>query len=66
MVAPRPPAGATPPAAGSTAAGTGAAWRTNPVLQWGLAAVVTVLAAVSFYYVFKTGDTGAKAVWDGR
>ncbi|WP_203934155.1 hypothetical protein [Virgisporangium ochraceum] len=53
-------------AAMGTAVTSGPAWRTNPILQWGLAAVVTVLAAISFYYVFKTGDSGAKAVWDGR
>jgi hypothetical protein len=49
-----------------TAVATGPAWRTSPILQWVLAAVVTVLALVSFYYVFQTGDSGAKAVWEGR
>ena len=29
----------------------------------GLAAVMVVLAAISGYYVFKTGDSGATAVW---
>lgn len=53
-------------AAAGTAVTSGPAWRTNPILKWVLAGVVTVLAAVSMYYVFKTGDTGAKAVWDGR
>lgn len=53
-------------AATATAVTTGPAWRTNPILKWVLAAVVTVLTGVSFYYVFKTGDSGAKAVWDGR
>ncbi len=45
---------------------TGPAWRGNPALRWGLAVVVTAVTVVAFYYVFKTGDTGAKAVWDGR
>lgn len=53
-------------AAVGTAVTSGAAWRTNPILQWGLAAVVAVLTAVAFYYVYRTGDSGAKAVWDGR
>lgn len=29
----------------------------------GLAVIVVALAAVSGYYVYKTGDTGAQAVW---
>lgn len=53
-------------AALGTAVTSGPAWRTNPVLKWVLAGVVTVLAAVSMYYVFRTGDSGAKAVWEGR
>jgi uncharacterized membrane protein len=31
--------------------------------EWGLAVVMIVLAAVSGYYVFRTGDSGATAVW---
>jgi hypothetical protein len=27
---------------------------------------VTVLAALCLYFVFHTGDLGAKAVWQGR
>ena len=32
-------------------------------LDLGLSVVVVALAAVAGYYVFKTGDTGATAVW---
>jgi hypothetical protein len=53
-------------AAVGTAVTSGPAWRANPILKWILAGVVTVLAAVSIYYVFRTGDSGAKAVWEGR
>jgi predicted membrane protein DUF2231 len=31
--------------------------------EWGLAAVMVVLAGLSAYYVFRTGDSGAHAVW---
>jgi uncharacterized membrane protein len=33
------------------------------VAEWGLAAVMVVLAGLSAYYVFRTGDSGAHAVW---
>jgi predicted membrane protein DUF2231 len=33
------------------------------VADLGLAVIVVVLAALSGYYVFKTGDSGAQAVW---
>ena len=33
------------------------------VADLGLAVIVVVLAAISGYYVFKTGDSGAQAVW---
>jgi uncharacterized membrane protein len=33
------------------------------VVQIGLSAVMVVLAVVSGYYVFRTGDSGATAVW---
>jgi hypothetical protein len=33
------------------------------VAEWGLTAVMIVLAGLSGYYVFKTGDSGATAVW---
>jgi hypothetical protein len=49
-----------------TAVAGGAAWRSSPILQWVLAGLVTVLAVVSIYYVIRTGDSGAHAVWDGR
>lgn len=34
-------------------------------LAWVLSAVVIVLAGFTGYYVYKTGDTGANAVWSG-
>lgn len=38
--------------------------RTLPrVADLGLAVIMVALAAVSGYYVFKTGDSGATAVW---
>ncbi len=38
--------------------------RTLPkIANLGLAAVMVVLAAISGYYVFQTGDSGATAVW---
>ena len=33
------------------------------IADLGLAAVMVVLAAISGYYVFQTGDSGATAVW---
>jgi len=33
------------------------------VAELGLTVIMVALAAVSGYYVFKTGDTGAQAVW---
>jgi hypothetical protein len=41
--------------------GAGAAF-----LQVVLAIVVAGLAAASVYYVFRTGDSGARMVWEGR
>ncbi|GLH95560.1 DUF2231 domain-containing protein [Phytohabitans aurantiacus] len=34
-------------------------------LAWVLSAAVIVLAGFTGYYVYKTGDTGANAVWSG-
>jgi hypothetical protein len=53
-------------AVGTAAVATGPAWRTSPIVQWVLAGLVTVLAVLSIYYVIRTGDSGARAVWDGR
>jgi hypothetical protein len=36
--------------------------RAQPVLS----VVSVVLAVIVGYYCFKTGDSGAKAVWEGR
>jgi hypothetical protein len=38
----------------------------SKILQYGVIALTLVVAAVTGYYVFKTGDTGAKAVWSGQ
>ncbi|HEX5595033.1 MAG TPA: DUF2231 domain-containing protein [Micromonosporaceae bacterium] len=35
------------------------------VVRYGLAGLVVVLGVVTAYYVFKTGDTGSRAVWTG-
>jgi hypothetical protein len=43
--------------------------RSKPVprvVDLGLSVVIVALAAVSGYYVFKTGDTGATSVWGSR
>lgn len=39
--------------------------RMPAVVGWLLAAAVIVLAGFTGYFVFKTGDTGANAVWSG-
>jgi uncharacterized membrane protein len=33
------------------------------VAQWALSAAMVVLAVLAGYYVYRTGDSGAKAVW---
>jgi hypothetical protein len=53
-------------AAGATLTATGPAWRSSPVLRWILTALVTVVGVISVYYVYRTGDSGARAVWEGR
>lgn len=58
LVAPRVPAAT----AGGRVVGGGA----SPVVRWILAALVAVAGTASVYYVVRTGDSGAKAVWDGR
>ena len=43
---------------------TGRARKTAPkVVQWVLSAAMVVLAVIAVYYVYRTGDSGAKAVW---
>ena len=42
--------------------------RRRPVPGWlrlVLSGIVVVLGAISVYYVYLTGDTGAKTVWEG-
>jgi hypothetical protein len=43
-----------------------AAAGSNRVLSLVLTVLVVVAAGVSLYYVIRTGDTGAKNVWEGR
>jgi len=45
-------------------AGPGVA-RPRPALAWALRGLSLVAAGVSLYYVIRTGDSGAKAVWTG-
>jgi hypothetical protein len=40
--------------------------RARPVAGTALRAVIAVLALASLFYVYRTGDLGAKAVWLGR
>jgi hypothetical protein len=37
----------------------------RPVLLVALRVLVVIAAAVSVYYLFRTGDSGASAVWEG-
>jgi uncharacterized membrane protein YgcG len=46
--------------------GTLTAIRSSAALGAALRVIVAVLAVVSLYYVFHTGDLGAKAVWQHR
>jgi uncharacterized protein YjeT (DUF2065 family) len=50
-----------PRAAAATAGGAGSSRAVSLVLG----ALALIAAGVSLYYVFRTGDTGAKAVWEG-
>jgi hypothetical protein len=53
---------------GPSALATGAgakATRSKP-LEWVVSAAVVVLALLVVYQTIRTGDSGAKAVWDGR
>jgi hypothetical protein len=38
----------------------------SPAVRWVLAVLVAVAGVVSIYYVVRTGDSGAHAVWEGR
>ena len=53
-------------AAATGSLGNGPAWRSSPVLRWIVAVLVAVAGVVSIYYVVRTGDSGAHAVWEGR
>jgi hypothetical protein len=53
-------------ATGAAMTASGPAWRNSPVLRWIMAVLVTVVGVISVYYVYRTGDSGAKAVWEGR
>ncbi len=52
-----------PRVAAATAAGTASSGRVLPLV---LGALSLVAAGVSLYYVVRTGDSGAKAVWEGK
>jgi hypothetical protein len=52
-----------PRVSAAAAAGAGSGSRIWSIVLGGLAVVA---AAVSLYYVVRTGDSGAKAVWTGR
>jgi hypothetical protein len=54
------------PRLSATAAGRSFGGGASPAVRWILAALVAVAGVVSLYYVVRTGDSGAKAVWDGR
>ncbi len=57
---------ATPATTGDAADATVPAKQAVPRAYWLAGGVVTViLGAVTGYYVFKTGDTGAHIVWSG-
>jgi hypothetical protein len=64
LVAPRR-AAAAGSGAGALEAG-GPAWRSSPVVRWIVAVLVAVIGVISIYYVVRTGDSGAHAVWEGR
>ncbi|MER7585960.1 DUF2231 domain-containing protein [Micromonospora sp. NPDC127501] len=48
------------------AAETSAAGRPSRLLTLALQVLSVVAAGVAIYYVFRTGDSGAKAVWEGQ
>jgi hypothetical protein len=48
-----------------SAAGGAAQIKAPVVAHWVVAALSVVLAATSLYYVYRTGDSGAKMVWSG-
>ena len=63
FVGPRVAAAHADGAAGSTRAeGAAGPARALPLV---LGALTVVAAAISLYYVFRTGDSGAKSVWNG-
>ncbi|MEU6203341.1 DUF2231 domain-containing protein [Micromonospora musae] len=45
--------------------GSPAAAANRPALTWSLRALALLTAAAALYYVLRTGDSGAKAVWEG-
>jgi hypothetical protein len=54
------------PAEPGGAAARPAAAGSNRILSLVLTVLIVVAAGVSLYYVIRTGDTGAKNVWEGR
>jgi hypothetical protein len=48
------------------ASGKGAKATKSKPLEWVLSAAVVVVGVVVIYQTIRTGDAGAKAVWDGQ
>ncbi|MEO3926559.1 hypothetical protein ABGB07_22220 [Micromonosporaceae bacterium B7E4] len=63
----KPRVTATPQTDGADGGSTGsAAAKGSPVLTLVLGVLSLAAAGITLYYVFRTGDTGAQAVWQGQ
>ncbi|MEN3610714.1 hypothetical protein [Plantactinospora sp. ZYX-F-223] len=66
----KPRATAAPVTAGTEGSGgdgpAAAAAKGSPVLTLVLGVLSLAAAGITLYYVFRTGDTGAQAVWQGQ
>ncbi|MDW5329343.1 DUF2231 domain-containing protein [Plantactinospora sp. KLBMP9567] len=66
----KPRATAAPVTAGTEGSAEGgaaaAAAKGSPVLTLVLGVLSLAAAGITLYYVFRTGDTGAQAVWQGQ
>ncbi|MFY1691489.1 hypothetical protein [Plantactinospora sp. WMMB782] len=62
----RPAATADGDGTDGAAAGAAPAATGSPVLSLVLGVLALAAAGAALYYVFRTGDTGAKAVWEGQ
>ena len=45
--------------------GWGGRGRHNPLVEWSLVAMLSILSVVALLMVIQTGDAGARAVWGG-